>query len=906
MKIMLNALLTFFLIFMFTSCGSDTLDKVGNPSDPNDEIPNTPPVANAGVDQNSTVNIVVNLDGSLSSDVDANDTLTYNWSIFSKVQGSTAEILNPTTITPSFTPDMVGTYQIQLTVSDGHDGHENSDTVTIIATEVPVAPVAPVANAGVDQNVNTLASVTLDASGSSAEGGVVLSYSWNMRDKPTGSVAQLSADNIVNLTFTADMDGDYIIDLVVNDGTLDSNLDTVIVHAATPNSAPVANAGDNQNSVVLTRITLDGSQSNDADGDMITYSWTAISIPDNSTVTLSSTTVSKPYFTPDIVGQYEFSLIVNDGQVNSAADSVLITATESNAAPIAVAGYVRPALKFSTVTLDGSASSDADGDTLTYSWNFIAKPSESNATLSNKTVVNPQFYADVPGGYELSLVVNDSIVDSEVDTVLIDVADFNSKPVADAGEDANVLVDDIVTLDGSGSYDIDYNLLTYSWNMLSRPAGSVAVLSKTDVVNPSFTADAEGTYVFSLRVNDGNITSDYDYVSINAAIENIAPIAEAGDNQNVNRPTTGATDTLVQLDGSLSSDANIKVDLLTYEWVLVSRPAGSLAALSARDIVNPTFKADKDGAYVAQLIAFDGELYSTPDYTTVNAKTDNSAPVAGAGADQEITTPSTVMLNGSASSDADGDMLKYTWVIVSKPVQSTIGLDDNTKVNPSFVADMDGTYTFQLVVNDGVVNSSADTTNVEIRVNNSTPIARISSIANNIKVDDRVVVDGSKSSDNDGDVLTYSWNMVSVPQDSTVSYLSDAGNTSSFTPDKEGTYVVGLNVNDGTIDSPIEYKSIIVLPVNIAPVADAGTDQTVSLNATVDLNASASSDANGDVITYKWTMISSPTGSSATLTDTTIVNPSFVADSVGDYVLELIVNDAELDSPPDYTTVRAN
>ena len=88
----------------------------------------------------------------------------------------------------------------------------------------------------------------------------------------------------------------------------------------------------------------------------------------------------------------------------------------------------------------------------------------------------------------------------------------------------------------------------------------------------------------------------------------------------------------------------------------------------------------------------------------------NNPPVANAGADQTIATSSTqVQLDGSASNDADGDPLTYQWTITTKPSGSSATLSDATLVNPTFVADMDGIYTLQLIVNDGQVDSVADT-----------------------------------------------------------------------------------------------------------------------------------------------------------------------------------------------------
>lgn len=95
-------------------------------------------------------------------------------------------------------------------------------------------------------------------------------------------------------------------------------------------------------------------------------------------------------------------------------------------------------------------------------------------------------------------------------------------------------------------------------------------------------------------------------------------------------------------------------------------------------------------------------------------------------------------------------------------------------------------------------------------------------------------------------------------------------------------------------------------PVNTAPVADAGTSQSVGLGFTVNLDGSNSSDADGDTLTYSWVFNTVPAGSAAILSDPTAVQPSFVVDQSGDYVLELTVNDGSVDSVVDYVTVSTS
>ncbi len=369
--------------------------------------------------------------------------------------------------------------------------------------------------------------------------------------------------------------------------------------------------------------------------------------------------------------------------------------TTSNTAPVADAGPDQSVFVGDTVQLDGSGSSDADGDALTFSWTLISVPAGSGAALSDPTAVDPTFVVDAAGTYVAELIVNDGQIDSPPDTVVITTA--NSAPVADAGPDQSVFVGDTVQLDGSGSSDVDGDPLTFSWSLISVPAGSGAALSDPSAVNPTFVADVSGTYVAELFVDDGFGPSAPSTVTITTA--NSAPVADAGPDQSV---FVGDT---VQLDGSGSSD--VDGDPLTFSWSLTSVPAGSAAALSDPTAVMPTFVADVAGSYVAQLIVDDGSVQSLPD--TVSISTLNSVPVADAGPDQSVFVGDTVQLDGSGSSDADGDPLTFSWSLTTAPGGSLAMLSDPTFPDPTFVADQPGPYVGQLIVNDGLASSAPDT-----------------------------------------------------------------------------------------------------------------------------------------------------------------------------------------------------
>jgi hypothetical protein len=224
----------------------------------------------------------------------------------------------------------------------------------------------------------------------------------------------------MNPAFTADMDGTYIFELVVNDGIVDSEPATVTITAETGNSQPMANAGPDQNVATGTEVTLDGTGSQDADGDPLNYNWTIVSMPSGSTAELSDPTADQPTFVADMDGTYVIELVVNDGTVDSEPVMVTVTASTANSAPIADAGPDQEAGTGTTVMLDGTGSSDADGDPLSYAWSIVSAPEGSEAVLSDPTTSETVFFTpDFPGAYVIQLIVNDGIVDSEPDTATI-------------------------------------------------------------------------------------------------------------------------------------------------------------------------------------------------------------------------------------------------------------------------------------------------------------------------------------------------------------------------------------------------------------------------------------------------------------------------------------------------------
>ena len=318
----------------------------------------------------------------------------------------------------------------------------------LIATDAPVASTqlaslfgvvpadglragaAPTADAGPDYNVcQTGVSEPLDGSGSSDPENDPLTYRWSFKTLPGGSslsnYGSITNDTSVNASFVPDVDGAYMVRLVVNDGTsIGKDFSQWTATASGSNSAPVANAGTFQSIILGNAATMDGSGSSDADGDPLSYEWMIQSVPTGSAITTADLSGASTYtasFTPDVAGAYGLKLRVFDG-VQYDSDWAYVSAV-ANAAPVANGGPNQTVSLSSVVNLDGSASSDADGDALNYAWSFKTIPAGStlaNGDITNRYTSAASFTPDVTGAWRIRLTVDDGNV-SDVDFVDITV-----------------------------------------------------------------------------------------------------------------------------------------------------------------------------------------------------------------------------------------------------------------------------------------------------------------------------------------------------------------------------------------------------------------------------------------------------------------------------------------------------
>jgi len=307
----------------------------------------------------------------------------------------------------------------------------------------------------------------------------------------------------------------------------------------------------------------------------------------------------------------------------------------ANHPPTADAGPDQLLTAGDTVQLDGSGSSDPDGDPLSYSWAFLSKPPGSASALSNPNIVDPTFVADVAGDYVLELTVDDGHGGTDSDQVTITAnapprAAFVFAPAEPTTQDTVQFTDQ--------STDPDGTVVSWAWEF-----GDGAT---SDQQNPTHRYTDDGTYTVTLMVTDDDGATER--VSHEITVRNVAPSACFSF-----RPGSPSTQELV---GFMDCSVDIDGELVWWRWEFGD---GTVKEGAESGLMNPTHRYAKAGTYTVSLTVTDDD--GATERVSHEITVHNRPPVACFTYSPQAPTTQDLVQFSDCSQDVDGTVASWRW-----------------------------------------------------------------------------------------------------------------------------------------------------------------------------------------------------------------------------------------------------
>lgn len=464
-------------------------------------------------------------------------------------------------------------------------------------------------------------------------------------------------------------------------------------------------------------VALSGSTSSSPRNDVLSYQWELIAKPAHSNAQLNSADSLDTRFDVDIPGSYVVSLMVNDGTATS--DPVRITLVANSPYPVAITPAQHSvSLGADRVGLDGSASLVPSGTTgqLSYLWRLVSEPDGSSPYLDNADQAMATLYLDIAGDYRLELIVSYDGVDSKPAEVLVTVSSGNAPPVARA-TDITVKRGDVVTLDGSASYDPEGESLEYRWRLVSAPKNVPQPdLTNSKAAQASFIPTVVGEYTLELFVFDGVWKSNIQSVKVTVekpeGAEPLSPVGELVATGYSPSSSIGEQEVGLRANFSFIGYDPDGLPLQIVDAEIVEKPANSLATLQPIGNWEPLGrkiqKLDQLGTYRVRMTLSNGisEIVREASMEAKVGGINNRPSTGGVTAQRPSVIVGEPLIFDVSSSDKDGDPLSFKWELTDQPNNSKAELepmlDEETQEyrRARVLTDVPGSYSVRVTVTD--------------------------------------------------------------------------------------------------------------------------------------------------------------------------------------------------------------
>jgi len=724
----------------------------------------------------------VSLDGSSSYDPDGT-IASYMWN-FGDGSAPVTYLTAATTVVHKY-PNIAKSYMITLIVTDNSGTRStNSSKVTIIPLPVARFFYLPLGN-----------KVSFNAALSTSISGHIQQYTWDFGD----STPQITTTASMINHFYSHADSWIVTLTVTNTFGQNSSVSSIIFSPFNwPPSCSFAIT-----SVVDDLVTLDASKSFDIDGYIATYSW---NFGDGNATNATNCIMKHSY---KLGGNYQIGLTVQD---NSGATTACSFKKVFVNTPPSV-GFQVIYLPNDTCILDASnLTFDVDGSIVQIIWDFgDGSPRQQQA---NPSLPSPAHTYNHSGYYNLSVTAYDNLNASATvkKTIFVNTPPF---PVIKLLNQVN----DTITLDPSGSIDIDDYITRLLWDFNDTVSKNTSLADGTI----TYTYRLGGTYNVSLTAFDKWNASRVAYQSVTV---NRPPVASFSIPYNVN-------DT-ISLNASLSYD--IDGFVTGYMWDLGD---GTIINRSTSALIDEyTYKWG--GVYQIVLTVFDNMGANSTASASVLVDT---PPVSAYNIVYNVND--TIILNASQSYDVDGYIVGLAWNFGdSTPVQTSSDNASLLVVNHTYT--LGGFYSISLTTTDNQNVSTTFTQQVLVNIP-PTPLYQIVS-----NINDSLTLLPTGSYDSDGVITQYIWDF----GDGFVLTTASINTAAQHQYPERGWYNVSLTVIDNCNVNSTFTSSILV---DIAPSANfvvvGVIDHWVVVNAEAYISSMKglnSRDPDGQIQSITW------------------------------------------------------